>query len=248
MYKKTLLSLSLLVLVSLLLTGCQLPFVDVVRGSGNVVSENRPVSGFDAITLDGAGKLVITQGDSESLEIQAEDNLINELSSDVQGNTLVLGYEGRPWRKTLIPTEMIVYNLTITDLNEITFNGAGDLEMESLETEGLTITTNGAGRFNIDSIQADELTIVINGTASFNVAGEATMQSISIDGAGTYRAGDLQTQQTVISINGLGNSTVWATESLDVTINGGGNLDYYGNPNVTQDINGVGNISNMGEK
>lgn len=255
MKKNVLVTLSLLIVTSLFLSACQtipfldkLPFVDIVQGTGEVISETRDVSGFNQVRLNGAGRLIITQGSSESLEIQAEDNIINELTSEVSDNTLILGLEERPWRKQLIPTKVIIYNLTVTDLSDITFNGAGDLEVSALETTSLNVVINGAGQIKIEDLMANDVSVSIAGTGSITISGQVATQTVSIEGAGNYQAGDLQTRSTEIKIAGLGNGTVWAVETLDVTIDGGGSVNYYGSPNVTQEINGVGNINNRGEK
>lgn len=55
----------------------------VVRGSGNVVTEQRQVSGFNCIDLSGSGKLIIAQGSSEGLTIEAEDNIIGRIETSV---------------------------------------------------------------------------------------------------------------------------------------------------------------------
>jgi hypothetical protein len=249
MKKNTLITIPFLVLSIFILSACQfLPWVSVVRGSGNLTTETRPVSEFDAIRLDGAGRLVITQGSTESLEIQAEDNLIDELTSQVEGNTLVLGYQERPWRKSILPTRPIVYTLVVTDLAKLILNGAGDIDLQSLQTDALTLEINGAGNFNITDLTADNLSVNLAGTGSIIVTGVLGEQEIILDGAGSYQAGDLQTRSTAIEINGLGSSTVWATETLDISINGGGSVSYYGSPHVTQEITGLGEVKNLGEK
>jgi hypothetical protein len=248
MKKRQLFFVLFLILTGLTLSACRLPFINIVRGSGEVMTETREVSGFDGVRLDGAGRLVVIQGAAESLEIEAEDNILPELTSDVIGNTLVLGYQEKFWRKSIIPTKEIHYTLTVTDINQITFNGAADLEMAELETPSLEIKFNGAGQVKIDDLTAEVVSVTINGTGNVELTGEAKSQMILIDGAGNVRAGDLRTETTSIEVNGLGNATVWATESLDVTINGGGSLRYYGSPSVTQDINGAGDITHLGEK
>lgn len=249
MKKRTLLSIPLIIASIFILSACQfLPWIRVVRGSGNVITETRQVSGFSALRMDGAGRLVITQGTTESLEIQGEDNLIGELTSEVQGNTLVLGYQQQPWLKSILPTKPIVYNLTVTDLTKLTLNGAGDIEIRSLETDSLVLDINGAGKIDITEIVAEQLTVNFAGTGSITVSGVVTDQAVTLDGAGNYQAGDLQSQSTTIEINGLGNGTVYATDTLAITINGGGSVGYYGSPRVTQEITGLGDIKNLGEK
>ncbi len=248
MSKKSLLSISLLIIGSLFLSACAITGFNVTRGSGKVITQTREVSGFNHVQIDGAGELIIIQGETESLEIRAEDNIIDDLTSDVEGATLVLGYRDNFLRNTIIPTERITYTLSVIDLSEVTINGAADMEIESLETGGLILNINGAGQVSIDQLTAEDLTVQISGTATIDVSGQVAKQSITIDGAGNYKAGDLETTSTTIKINGLGNGTVWATETLDISIDGGGNLRYYGSPNVTQDINGLGDIDNLGEK
>jgi hypothetical protein len=250
MKKNTILSITVLLLASLSLSACSLslPFITVMSGSGTLATETRQVSGFDKIQLDGAGRLIITQGSEESLEIQAEDNILPELTSDVSGNTLILGYQEKTWRRTVIPTREIVYTLTVTDLRGISFNGAASLEMDVLDTDDLKITINGAGQVNINDLTAENLDIQINGTGNVELAGEVINQTINIDGAGNVRAGDLRSEVTTIEVNGLGNATIWVLETLNVNFNGGGTLNYYGSPNVHQNINGAGSINNLGDK
>ena len=245
MKTKKLFPILTLILISISLSACQFT---VIRGSGNLVTESREVSDFDKVRLDGAGRLYITQGEEESLEIEAEDNIIDKLTSDVENGTLVLGYDEKPWRTTVIPTNGITYTLTVKDLTGLTFNGAGDLEMADLETSSLDVEINGAGQLSIDELTAEDLVVHIAGTSTISVSGEVSSQDVLIDGAGNYKAEDLKTESTSIEINGIGNAVVWATDSLEINIDGGGTVNYYGSPSVTQDINGLGDINNRGEK
>ncbi|MFN2304009.1 MAG: head GIN domain-containing protein [Anaerolineales bacterium] len=248
MKKKYLLPITILIISSAIISACQIPYINFTRGTGEIITETRNVAGFNKIRLDGAGRLFIKQGSSESLEIEAEENVMDELTSEVSGDTLILGYENRSWWRSIIPTSPIVYNLTVVDLNELTLNGAGDLNIENLETASFKITMNGAGQINVEGLMATDLSVRIAGTGTIAINGEARTQSISIDGAGNYQASDLKTSSTEITIDGLGNATIWATENLDITINGGGSLSYYGSPSVSQDVNGLGDIKSQGNK
>jgi hypothetical protein len=57
---------TILILIPILLmaTAC-----NVVRGSGNVITEPREVSHFNRVSMGGSGELTITQGDEESLTV-----------------------------------------------------------------------------------------------------------------------------------------------------------------------------------
>jgi hypothetical protein len=47
-----------------------------VVGSGNVIREDRSVSGFRAVSVGGVGVLKVSKGDREALAIEAEDNVL----------------------------------------------------------------------------------------------------------------------------------------------------------------------------
>jgi hypothetical protein len=71
-----------LITVALLVTACS-----VTRGSGQLTTESRPVSGFTKVELSGTGELTIEQTGTESLTISAEDNILPRLTSEVSGDT-----------------------------------------------------------------------------------------------------------------------------------------------------------------
>jgi len=248
MQNKRILSLSIIIILVLSLTACQLPFINVVRGSGSFVSKSYAVSAFDAVQLDGAGKLIIIQGEEESLEIEAEDNLIDQLTVEVENGTLAIGFKEKPWHTTIIPTHLITYTLTIKDLRQITINGASDVALAALQTDSLAVTINGAAQVRINDLLADSLSIKLIGAGNIVISGQALTQNIEIDGAGNVQADDLMTDSTVVEIDGLGNASVWAGKELDIVINGGGSVSYFGSPTVSQEINGLGDVNPRGEK
>ena len=248
MKKKIIPLITTLIVMALALSACVVPFQGVVRGSGNIVSETRDVSDFRKIQLDGAGTLTITQGETESLVIEADDNILSELTSNVVGSTLVLGIEEDWWQRAVIPTREINYTLTVINLSDITINGAADLHLDDFQTDSLTIEINGAGNIDVTDLSADNLEIQVNGTANSQLSGEVDDMSVTVNGMGNVEAGDLLATAADVEINGIGNCTVWTSESMSITISGGGSLSYYGYPTISQDISGAGDIVSLGEK
>lgn len=64
-----------------------------IAGSGNVVTQSREVSGFEAVSFSGVGRLILEQTGTESLTITADDNILPLIVSDVVGRRLVLRFE-----------------------------------------------------------------------------------------------------------------------------------------------------------
>jgi hypothetical protein len=82
-----------IILVVLLIPVMTLACVfSLVSGSGVVISQSWEVEGFNRIEMSGIGTLYITQGEVESLKIEAEDNILPKIKSEVQNETLSIGF------------------------------------------------------------------------------------------------------------------------------------------------------------
>jgi hypothetical protein len=198
----------------LLLAGCGIKTVD---GSGNVIVEERDVSGFSAISLSGSGEMIIHQTGKESLSITADDNLLPLLNSEVNGDELVLDAEAN-----INPTKPIIYRLEVGKLTGIELSGSGTVRAEGLVTPSLTIEGSGS--------------------TAVHISGQADTQEISISGSGDYQAENLRSKEVTITITGSGNVVVAASDRLDVTITGSGSIDYVGDPVVTKSVTGSGTV------
>lgn len=253
-------------LLLILLTGCVLPLrFTEVRGSGNLVTQTRRISGINTVDLSGIGKLIVEQGDEESLEITAEDNIIDHLVSSTSGNNLSLSVEEYV---NIQPTRDIVYHLTIKDLSEIETSGLGNVEAESLQvdslalgisgsgsvaigklqTDRLDMRISGSGSMDITSLDADTLNLDISGMGDVDLTGVVVDQDIEISGTGSYNAGDLFSQIADVEISGTGNAVLWTSDRLDLKLSGSGRLEYYGEPILNTEISGVGSIQSLGSK
>ena len=61
-----------------------------VQGSGKIVTKTVEVSNFDSVSLEGSGDVYVEQGQTESLTIEADDNIQPLLETKVSGKELIL--------------------------------------------------------------------------------------------------------------------------------------------------------------
>ena len=241
--------ISLIIIIPLMSLACaSLPVVSLsgIRGSGRVVSENRDVKDFQSVSLGGSGDLIITQGSGEALKIEAEDNILPLIESEVRGGTLYIGF--KPNTGPISPTQPIKYYLDVKNLNGIDLSGSGSVQADTLKTNNISITCSGSGNIIVKNLTADTLKYNLSGSGSTSLGGIVGSQSDQISGSGSYQAGDLNSQQATAIITGSGNMTIWANDSLNIMISGSGDVNYYGKPILSQSISGSGKISNLGDK
>ena len=205
--------------LALLAVGSVVTACSATAGSGQLATQSRQVSGFTSVELTGVGELSIDQTGTESLTVSAEDNLLPLLTSEVEGDTLILGKKPNT---RIVTTKPITYTLTMKDITGLAVSGSGTINAPKLTTAALRIEISGSGMIT--------------------TAGNADDQSLEISGSGRYLADGLTSKTTTAEISGSGTANVVASDALDVKISGSGTLTYSGNPQLTQTVSGSGKL------
>ena len=203
----------------IVVSACSSPTGPVVAGSGTLRTEFRDVGGFSTIELTGSGNVIIEQNGSESLSIEAEVNLLPDLTSDVSSGILRLGTRDGDRSRPHPPGHLPV---TVEDLAGLQLSGSGSVTAAGITTPAISIDISGSGDVTID--------------------GTADSQTVTISGSGNYNAGDLDTRRSTTEISGSGDVTVNALDTLEADISGSGSVTYSGSPHVSQDISGSGEL------
>lgn len=248
MRKNLIISLVPAILLLIVSLACQLsmnvPLVGT-RGSGNVVTEERQVGDFTRVELSGIGDLEIETGDRPALRIEAEDNILAMIETEVIGDTLRIGFKDNSIPR---PTRAIRYFLTVPSLEALDASGLGNIKASDLQAERFTIAISGGGDIEIASLDAETVEIDISGLGNLEInGGEAANLEVGISGGGDLNSENLQVQEADVNISGLGSATVRVSELLRADISGGGSIRYYGNPTVEEQVSGLGKVERLGD-
>jgi hypothetical protein len=235
----------LLIIGLFLVTACGPLSSQIVRGSGNAVTENREVSGFDSVSHTGIGRVIITQGDKGSLTIEADDNLMEYITSEVKSGTLELGFAENVRFES---TSSITFTVGAKDIVELSSTGTGSIEIDELGADNLNISTSGTGSVSIGSLTTTDLVVNAKGTGDIKLAGNVESQEITRVGTGDYDAADLESKTAKVEATGTGSVVIWVLDALDVEITGTSEVSYYGSPDVTQKVTGNGSLTSLGDK
>jgi hypothetical protein len=219
-----------------------------VRGSGVVVSQARQVAGFNSVEINYPVELTIRQGNTPSLTVEADDNLLPQLATRVSGNTLYIENNQPDWSRRVNPTHTVKITMTVNDLQKVDFPSAGTLLVDKFKANHLDVSISGAGTVTLSNLTAQTLTINLSGAGSITASGTANSLSMDISGFGGFQGADLASQSADISISGAGSATAWAKNSLNVDISGTGSVRYYGSPSVTKNVSGLGSVNSLGNK
>lgn len=187
-------------------------------GSGVLQTVTRPVTSFTGVTIDLGADVSITIGDSFLVEITADDNLLEKISTRVRAEELVIDMRG-----SFSTNQVITIRIVMPSIEDLQLSGSGACTVSELKGE----------RLDID----------LDGSAEVELSGSLRQLVVEIDGSGTVDAERVETIEADVEVNGSGDIIVNVEDRLDASIAGSGSITYTGSPRVfNRDISGSGSI------
>jgi len=216
-----------------------------VSGSGNVKSETRSVSGFNAIALSLPAKLELKQGTSEGISLETDDNFLPLIETVVESGTLKIrpidrntNFKGRNFTMKIVVNAINIEKLSVA--------GAGDIVAQSLRAPKLKASIAGSGDVKIVALDSDSVSVSIAGSGNFGAGGKTNSFDITIAGSGDVNAPKLEAKDVKVSVAGSGDATGRAKDNLKMSIAGSGDVKYYGDPKVSNSVVGSGSSKRLG--
>jgi hypothetical protein len=216
-------------------------------GSGKIITESRDVQGFTKIRLSYPARVFISQGETESLSIEADDNVAAEIRTQVVNGVLEIN-NLHDHRLIILPTRTPKITIVVKDLAELDFESAGEVQVKGLKTDDLKMLMDGAGSLKLDSVDLKSFDCNLNGAGSVQATGSADTLHVHVQGLGNFDGGDLHSQSSTVNLDGMGNATVWVDKDLTANVNGLGSVNYYGSAQVNKSVDGLGGIKYLGNK
>lgn len=209
-------------------------------GSGKLADQARSVPAFTRIRLDGPFDLRANAGANPALSVRADDNLLQQIVTEVEGETLVVTMRPGHSLRSRQPLQVTV---STAALAAVEMRGSGDLRVQSLKGERFELKLSGSGDAHLVDLAVRTLVVGLAGSGDVTAQGRADEALLAIVGSGDLRLGELQTQRTSVNIAGSGDARVHATQSLNASIAGSGDVSYSGNPpQVKSAVAGSGSV------
>lgn len=215
-----------------------------VKGSGNIKTEERPVTNFKEVEVGGAAKVLISQGDKPSVKVEADDNLMQYIEVFQEGDKV---YVKEKQGFNLQPSGDINIYFTSPVYRRISASGACDIIGQNKITnpEDLRMDVSGAGDIKME-VDAPRLAAEVSGSGSINLKGQTKDVDLELTGAGHAHCYELLAENTKVEISGAGSAEVYASVKLDATVSGAGNVSYKGNASdVNQHVSGAGSVKKV---
>lgn len=215
--------LLLVLLLPLLGAGCHHRFGADVKGSGKRVTQKRDVASFTSISAEGAFDIEVVCQKTLGIEIEADDNLIPLITTEVSNNVL-----------TVKPKS----NYSASDAPKI------KISVPNIET----FAADGAGTIQISGVNNDKLQINVDGAPTLTASGTTKMVGIDANGAAKIDTHNLRAAHAVVDSKGVSKVDLGVSTQLDVTVSGPSHVTYSGDPVVNKTVHGPGKVEKRNDQ
>ena len=222
--------------------------------------ENRSVSDFTGIDASGAFEITIVKGNAESLTIEANDDVMPYVRSEVRNGVLHLYLDRNVPRR--VNNRTIKATVVMGDLNKVSLSGAckiiandpftprnfngdfsGSCSMTiNVNTGQLSIKSSGSSNLQIKANVTGDTKMNASGSSKIELVGSSKNLTIDLSGASNFKAEDFIVETATIKSSGSCNVSVNVTETLNVNSAGASTINYKGSPAITTNSSGSSRV------
>lgn len=228
-----------LILLGILMAGVVSAGVKKIKGTGYLVVHDRQAEQpFTRVSVQQSITLYISQGKTEGITVEADDNIIPYIKTEIKDGQLNVFLDPEVIVRRYTAMNVSVSMPVITDIN---VTAAGRLEGSSLFTVNkLEIVASGAGNVKLE-VKGSEVDVEASGAARLELKGEVEHVDLEMSSASTLKAWDLRVKDCDAEISGAAKAEVAISGWLEAEISSAGILIYDGNPLITkQNVTGRG--------
>ncbi len=206
-----------------------------VKGSGNVITQERTIEKFDGISVNGVIDLVLMAGEEGTVKVEADDNLVGYIRTEVKGGMLSISTSGN-----IKNAKVLNVYLPFEDFDKMMVSGACSvMSKDMIKGNKLTLVGSGASDLNL-KLDIKDFEGILSGATEIDIAGTAKNAKLSVSGAGDVDAYGFVTDQMNLSVSGAGSAEVKVEDELKIKVSGAGSVKYQGEAKVTATISGAG--------
>lgn len=201
-------------------------FYNSIKGNGNVVKKDRSVSSFDGIKVSSGIDVYLSQGDKESVTVEADENLHEYILTEVRDGVLHVYSD----HVSIRHAERLRVYVTIKDVKSLKTSSAGDIVGETpIKCEDVEISASSSGDIALE-LHATRVDLDISSAGDIKLNGDAESLKADLSSAGDLKAFDFKVKEAEVRVSSAGDADVYASDKLIARASSAGDINYMGNP------------------
>jgi len=200
-------------------TGC-------IEGSGKGATDKRKVAEFTKLDVSGSFNVTLVQDSSNSVTINADDNIISIVKTDISGDKLKISTDN----KNICSSKEIAITIGVRNLTAIAASGAVEIASNGrLNLGDLDLNLSGATKINLD-LAASNMETKGSGISEITLKGQASSHVIELSGSGNMHAFDFVVGNYSLETSGQSDCEINVLTELNIHSTGASDIKYKGSP------------------
>ena len=209
---------------------------------GDTAEQNRDVGKFSAIHTKGVADVMVEVGPKLSVRVEADDDIIDNVITEVEDGTLVIRMERK--KRGYYDIDTLNVYVTTPSLDAVMLSGSGEVEVEGLKNQDFSMQLSGSGDAIIEGKSLKTVDLTLRGSGDIEIEGACDKVGITLMGSGDIVADDLECKDAVVELRGSGDVEVFASNRAEVVLRGSGDIVVEGQPEkVISKVRGSGEVT-----
>ncbi|MCC8174626.1 MAG: DUF2807 domain-containing protein [Odoribacter sp.] len=213
----------------------------MIKGSGHLTTQERIVSPFTGIQVTQGIEVIISKSGVNTVTIEADDNLINHIITEVKNKNLSINLESNI---NVNSYKKMTVKIGMPSLDKVKATTAASVHSEDTWNGSkldLSATTAARISLNIDYFQVN---IQMTTSSETTLTGKAVKTNITESTASNLKGNNFYTSETDISLATGSEATLNVADNIGYRLSTGSNLKYIGSPQVNRSkITSGGSVS-----
>lgn len=211
-----------------------------IKGNRNVISESRTISSdFEKIDIQQGINLYLTQGNTTSLKVEADENILDLLITEVENNQLKIYF-----KKNVYKAKARNVYLTTNTISSIEASSGASVKTENTwQANQFKLNTSSGSSVKIN-INASDVTSSSSSGSTIRLYGKTDTFSAKASSGSTIDADELITVDAITKVSSGANINVNVSRKLTAKASSGGSIDFEGNPTeINKETSSGGSVS-----
>jgi len=206
-----------------------------VRGNGNVQTEERPIDGdFSTIKATEGLDVYLTQNNTESISVEADENLHDLIITEVKDGVLKIHTKQNIGRAS---SKKVIVNFK--DISSIISTSGSDVySTNTINVEELQLKTTSGSDMTLE-VNTSVLNCKSTSGSDLRLSGKTERLIAEATSGSDIKAENLIAQSSQVKATSGADITVNTSKELTAKATSGGDIKYYGNPERVDKTDGV---------
>lgn len=237
---KTLSKLITMLVVLFITSSCFMDGMMGIKGNRNVISESRTISSdFDKIDIQQGISLYLTQGNTTNLKVEADENIMDLLKTEVKNNTLKIYFE-----KNVYKAKARNVYLTTETLSSIEASSGSSVKSENTwQANQFKLNTSSGSSVRI-KVNADDISSSSSSGSTIRLYGKSNSFSAKASSGSSIYADELISADATAKVSSGASIHVNVSRNLNAKASSGGSINFEGNPTeINKETSSGGSVS-----